>query len=161
MNTPSKRASAIGIGLAVRLVLPVPDGAVEAGDRQHVAYCYAGGAGAPVVPVVPPVVSPGAHVVTIPSFPIQRPVRRPQLPLRIGGSEAVVPLEAVGAGRKIGQGGDASAQRIWAAVGARKRGRAGSAADGPQLHVEGAGLVNDADAILRLYAESLIRFDPD
>jgi len=42
MNTPNRRASAIGIGLAIRLVLPVPDGTIEASDRQQVAYSYAG-----------------------------------------------------------------------------------------------------------------------
>lgn len=42
MNTASKRASAIGIGLAIRLVLPVPDASVDQPDRQHVAYSYAG-----------------------------------------------------------------------------------------------------------------------
>lgn len=42
MNTPSKRASAIGIGLALRLVLPVRDGTIDQADRQHTAYSYAG-----------------------------------------------------------------------------------------------------------------------
>lgn len=42
MNTPNKRASAIGIALAFRLVLPVPDGTVDTPDRPHVAYSYAG-----------------------------------------------------------------------------------------------------------------------
>ncbi len=42
MNTANKRASAIGIALAVRLVLPVPDGTIDQADRQQVAYSYAG-----------------------------------------------------------------------------------------------------------------------
>lgn len=50
MNTPNKRASAIGIALAIRLVLPVPDASVDQPDRQQVAYSYAGvAAGNPVV----------------------------------------------------------------------------------------------------------------
>lgn len=42
LDTRNKRASAIGIGLALRLVLPSPDGAVGGPDRQQVAYSYAG-----------------------------------------------------------------------------------------------------------------------
>lgn len=42
MNTTNKRASAIGIGLAIRLVLPVPDASIAQADRQQVAYSYAG-----------------------------------------------------------------------------------------------------------------------
>jgi len=42
MNTANKRASAIGIGLALRLVLPIPDATIDAADRSQVAYSYAG-----------------------------------------------------------------------------------------------------------------------
>ena len=42
IDTRNRRASAIGLGLAVTLVLPAPDGAVTAADRQQVAYAYAG-----------------------------------------------------------------------------------------------------------------------
>lgn len=51
VDTRDKRASAIGIIGPSRLVLPNPDGAaLNAGDRQHVAFSYRGtAAGAPVI----------------------------------------------------------------------------------------------------------------
>ena len=52
MNTATKRASAIYAGSPWRTVLPVPDGTIGAGDRQAVAYLYAGITSAVVVPVV-------------------------------------------------------------------------------------------------------------
>jgi hypothetical protein len=42
VDTRSKRASVLGIGLAAALTLPLSDGAVGQPDRQHVAFCYAG-----------------------------------------------------------------------------------------------------------------------
>lgn len=42
VDTRNKRASAIGIGLALRLVLPAPDASVDQPDRQQVSYSYAG-----------------------------------------------------------------------------------------------------------------------
>lgn len=42
MNTRNKRASALGIGLAALVVLPVPDGTIAQADRQQAAYSYAG-----------------------------------------------------------------------------------------------------------------------
>lgn len=42
MNTRNKRASALGVGLAALVVLPVPDGSVDQPDRQQVTAVYAG-----------------------------------------------------------------------------------------------------------------------
>ncbi len=56
MDTADKRASAIGIALAFRLVLPVPDASVGASDRPHVAYCYAGLTAAAPIPATADVV---------------------------------------------------------------------------------------------------------
>lgn len=42
MDTRDKRASAITVGSPWRLTLPVADGALDQGDRQHVAYFYRG-----------------------------------------------------------------------------------------------------------------------
>lgn len=49
LDTRNKRASAIGIAIAARLVLPAADGAISSADRAHLAYGYAGiQAGSPV-----------------------------------------------------------------------------------------------------------------
>lgn len=42
VDTRSKRASVLGVGLAAVLTLPLSDGTVGQPDRQHVAFCYAG-----------------------------------------------------------------------------------------------------------------------
>lgn len=42
MTTRNHRASALGIALAFRLVLPNPDGAIDRADRQQSAYCFCG-----------------------------------------------------------------------------------------------------------------------
>ena len=43
MNTRSKRASSVAIVLGFCILAPVaPDGAITAGDRQHVATSYSG-----------------------------------------------------------------------------------------------------------------------
>ncbi len=42
VDTRSKRASVLGIGLAAALTLPLSDGTVGQPDRQHVALCYPG-----------------------------------------------------------------------------------------------------------------------
>jgi hypothetical protein len=42
VDTRSKRASVLGIGLAAALTLPLSDGTVGQADRAHVALCYAG-----------------------------------------------------------------------------------------------------------------------
>ena len=50
MNTRDKRSSALGLGLAVTLVLPLTDGTVATADRAHTAYSYRGiTAGVPVI----------------------------------------------------------------------------------------------------------------
>lgn len=42
VDTRSRRASVLGLGLAVLLTPPLADGAVGTEDRAHVALCYAG-----------------------------------------------------------------------------------------------------------------------
>lgn len=42
VNTRSKRASVIGLGLGIALTLPMPDGTVGQADRQGVALSYSG-----------------------------------------------------------------------------------------------------------------------
>lgn len=70
MNTPNKRASAIGIGLAIRLILPIPDASVDQPDRQQVAYSYAGIQAASPIPI--PKTTGVVHVlVGAPSLAIQ------------------------------------------------------------------------------------------
>lgn len=52
MNTRDRRASALGCGLAFLVSLPLPDAALNQGDRQHAVALYRGIlAGAPVAPV--------------------------------------------------------------------------------------------------------------
>lgn len=46
VDTRSKRASVLGIGLVAALTLPQPDATVGQADRQHVALSYAGVAAA-------------------------------------------------------------------------------------------------------------------
>lgn len=42
IDTRDKRASAIEVGLPWRGLLPVPDGGLNQGDRQQVAFMYRG-----------------------------------------------------------------------------------------------------------------------
>jgi hypothetical protein len=42
VDTRSKRASVLGIGLAAALTLPLSDGTVGQPDRQHVSFAYPG-----------------------------------------------------------------------------------------------------------------------
>lgn len=42
VDTRSRRASVIGIGLAAALTLPLADATVGQPDRQHVAFAYPG-----------------------------------------------------------------------------------------------------------------------
>lgn len=42
VDTRSRRASVLGIGLAFTLTLPLSDGTVGQPDRQHVAFSYPG-----------------------------------------------------------------------------------------------------------------------
>lgn len=42
IDTRDRRASCVGLALAFRIVLPVADGGLDAGDRQHTAYTYRG-----------------------------------------------------------------------------------------------------------------------
>ena len=57
VDTRNKRASVLGLAMAVTLVLPAPDGALDAEDRQQVALSYASLAAAAVAPGVGYVVS--------------------------------------------------------------------------------------------------------
>lgn len=40
VDTRDKRASVLGVGCTWRVVLPSPNGSVDAGDRKQVATCY-------------------------------------------------------------------------------------------------------------------------
>lgn len=42
MDTANKRASALGRGLAFLTVYPIPDAAIDAGDRLQLAWLYRG-----------------------------------------------------------------------------------------------------------------------
>jgi hypothetical protein len=42
MNTRSKRASSVGLGLLFMLAPPLADAAISQGDRQHIAISYSG-----------------------------------------------------------------------------------------------------------------------
>lgn len=42
MNTRSKRASSVGLWKPYVLALPLPDGAISQGDRQHSIWDYSG-----------------------------------------------------------------------------------------------------------------------
>jgi hypothetical protein len=54
VDTRSKRASVLGLGLAAALTLPLADAAVGQSDRQHVAFAYPGiSAGSPIPPIDP------------------------------------------------------------------------------------------------------------
>ncbi len=55
LDTRQKRASGVMPNLSFRSMLPVPDGALNQGDRQQTAFVYAGIAASPYVP---PDVSP-------------------------------------------------------------------------------------------------------
>lgn len=54
IDTPAKRASLIGYGLPFRLALPIPDGTIGQGDRQHLVGLYSGIlAAAPIIVTAP------------------------------------------------------------------------------------------------------------
>ncbi len=42
LDTRSKRASSVGIVSASTLSLVLPDGTIDQGDRQHIAFSYSG-----------------------------------------------------------------------------------------------------------------------
>lgn len=42
LDSRSKRASSVGIGLLWLLAPPLPDGTIGQGDRQHIAISYSG-----------------------------------------------------------------------------------------------------------------------
>ena len=42
IDSRNKRASILGLAVATTLALPVPNGSIVVGDRQQVAFCYAG-----------------------------------------------------------------------------------------------------------------------
>jgi hypothetical protein len=42
VDTRSRRASVLGVGLTAALTMPLADASVDQPDRQHVALCYAG-----------------------------------------------------------------------------------------------------------------------
>lgn len=54
VDTANKRSSAINVSSPWRSRLPFPDGTIDQGDRQHVAYMYSGiAAGVLVQNIVP------------------------------------------------------------------------------------------------------------
>jgi hypothetical protein len=63
VDTRSKRASVLGVGLAAALTLPLSDGTVNTADRPHVSFCYAGLAAADVLDATPDVIVTARHVV--------------------------------------------------------------------------------------------------
>jgi hypothetical protein len=52
VDTRSRRASVLGIGLAAALTLPLADAVVGQPDRQHVAFAYPGISADDPTPVV-------------------------------------------------------------------------------------------------------------
>lgn len=56
MNTRSKRASSVGFWKPYVMALPLPDGTISQGDRQHSAWDYSGILAAIPVPPIPPIV---------------------------------------------------------------------------------------------------------
>jgi hypothetical protein len=42
LDTASKRASSVGVLMSFVLAPPIPDGDLEAGDRQHASWSYSG-----------------------------------------------------------------------------------------------------------------------
>ena len=42
LDTPSKRASSVQILVPSMVAPPLPDGALDQGDRQHIAWSYSG-----------------------------------------------------------------------------------------------------------------------
>lgn len=41
-DTPSKRYSIMNLSCPWRILLPIPDGTLNQGDRQHLLYYYSG-----------------------------------------------------------------------------------------------------------------------
>ena len=63
LDSVSKRSSGINVGSPWRSSLPIPDGSLDQGDRQHVAHMYSGiaasGGVTTVISVMQNVVGPG------------------------------------------------------------------------------------------------------
>lgn len=53
LDTRQKRASSVGILLAFVLAPPLPDATISQGDRQHIAWSYAGILAEAPAPVAP------------------------------------------------------------------------------------------------------------
>ena len=94
MNTRSKRASSVGIGLIWLLAPIAPDGTLDQGDRQHAAISYSGILAAPAVPVQGPGIIEG------------------------GAGSGVRTIEGAGAGVQIVTGVGASVRTIDGGAGA-------------------------------------------
>lgn len=103
VDTRNKRASCLGLAFAAALVLPAPDGAIDAADRQQTAYCYAGIAAAPPTPTPPtPAVEPVPEPTTTSGAAVRLPPRRHVYGLRepaYGQGVATVSLAATASGR--------------------------------------------------------------
>jgi hypothetical protein len=53
IDTRSKRASSVNVALPFRLTMPLPDGTIGAGDRQHMSFSYSGISAAASVSIQP------------------------------------------------------------------------------------------------------------
>lgn len=154
MDTPSKRASAIGVALPTRLVLPIPDGSVEAGDRQNVAYCYAGIVAGELREPPAPSFAGGR------TFHPQGAFRLKKLVRKRGGALAAVSVLAIGEGAKrVGNGSVVA----WTGT-AEPTGEGLKQIRHPlelSLAVEAAsdGFADDPEALLQRYAEQLLDAD--
>lgn len=153
MNTANKRASAIGFGLAIRLVLPIPDGTIDQADQQDVAYSYAGIlATAPVV-VVPPVASQGGggrtFIAETGGFRLKKRITKR------GGSITTVFVSAEGAGVKRVSAGSSvvGLQSVSLVSIGTKQISAGSLVHEPAPSAWAAGFSDDPELLLRMFAE--------
>lgn len=61
MDTANKRMSAINVGSPWRGLLPIPDGVISQGDRQHAALMYAGILATAVVAATIPTYDPNTR----------------------------------------------------------------------------------------------------
>lgn len=64
LDTRSKRASSVGFWKPYVMALPLPDGAISQGDRQHSAWDYSGILASGVAPLV--VIIPTERIYSVP-----------------------------------------------------------------------------------------------
>lgn len=61
LDSRNKRASALGFALAALVVLPAPDATINQGDRQQVAFSYAGILAGAAIVAEPDIVTVNAY----------------------------------------------------------------------------------------------------